>query len=240
MSSITCILALLTIAAACGLPHGFEKRELTKRAIKNVHVGNGNSFSTDLSTVVFINGKLSNATALGTSVVDEKQGYGITTAFDMNTFPISSVDACRAFSHAGVTDIRTPRAAGTVNGMLIIMQSIVKNTGAPSAAYTFNAHVSVANMYNARVPILVGSDANLNPHVPANPPFGLSLHEELQPLVQAGVSPVDTIRSATSPAANMFRLYDRSSIQPGLRADLVLLSADPSVDIRNSLAIEKV
>ena len=95
-------------------------------------------------------------------------------------------------------------------------------------------------MYQAGVPILVGTDANLSPYVPANPPFGSSLHQELQLLVQAGLSPVDAIRGATSLAAQKFQLYDRGSILPGLRADLVLLNADPTVDIHNSLSIEKV
>jgi hypothetical protein len=71
---------------------------------------------------------------------------------------------------------------------LIMMQSIVNNTGQPYSYYTLNAEISVTNMYNGRVPILAGSDANLSPYVPANPPFGLSLHEELELLVAAGVS----------------------------------------------------
>jgi hypothetical protein len=71
---------------------------------------------------------------------------------------------------------------------LIMMQSIVNNTGQPYNYYTLSAEISVMNMYNGRVPILAGSDANLSPYVPANPPFGLSLHEELELLVAAGVS----------------------------------------------------
>jgi imidazolonepropionase-like amidohydrolase len=53
------------------------------------------------------------------------------------------------------------------------------------------------------------------------------------------VSPVNAIRGATSLAALTFRLYDRGSIAVSLRANLVLLSADPRVDIRNSRPIEK-
>ncbi|KAF9893241.1 hypothetical protein FE257_011671 [Aspergillus nanangensis] len=372
MLSIIYLSTFLALTSACGLPHGFEKKDLVKTAIKNVHVWNGQKFSKDLSTVVFINGNLSNAPSLGATMVDGAGGYllpgfidahchiqecsyldamrqyGVTTALDMGTFPISSVKGCRA---SGVTDIRTPGAAGTVNGTLIsqmpgypsdsfietpeagrsfvasrvsqgadyikvfldplgpdketltavvkaahaagkrvithstsyadydtaeaakadipchapldkaiddpsiakliangqtivptliMMQSVVNNTGTPLDAYTFNAQGSVTNMYKAGVPIVVGSDANLNPYVPANPPFGLSLHQELQLLVQAGVSPVDAIRGATSLAAHTFGLYDRGSILPGLRADLVLLGADPTADISNSLSIQKV
>jgi imidazolonepropionase-like amidohydrolase len=62
----------------------------------------------------------------------------------------------------------------------------------------------------------------------------------LQLLVQAGVSPVDAIKGATSTAASKFKLYDRGSILPGLRADLILLSANPTADIRNTLSIQRV
>lgn len=123
---------------------------------------------------------------------------------------------------------------------LIMMQSIVNNTHAPYPAYSSNAQGSVSNMYNTQVPILVGTDANLNPFVPANPPFGISLHQELQLLVQAGLSTVDAIKGATSITASKFQLYDRGSILPGLRADLVLLKANPITDIRNSLSVQRV
>ncbi len=132
------------------------------------------------------------------------------------------------------------RARVDITPTLIMMQSIVNNTGAPYFLYTKNAEASVTNMYAAGVPILVGTDANLSPYVPANPPFGLSLHEELALLVAAGVSPVDAIRGATSLAASSYRLYDRGAIRAGLRADLVLLSADPTVEITNSRTIQRV
>lgn len=76
--------------------------------------------------------------------------------------------------------------------------------------------------------------------MPANPPFGLSLHEELELLVAAGLSTADAIRAATSVAASTFWLSDRGAIKLGLRADLVLLGANPTVDITNSRMIEKV
>ena len=123
---------------------------------------------------------------------------------------------------------------------LIMMQSIVNNTHQPFSNYVNNAKGSVTGMVKAGVPIVVGTDANLSPYVPANPPFGVSLHEEFKLLVQAGLTPVQAIQGATSVAASAFKLYDRGTIAPGLRADLVLLSADPTVNIANSLTIQKV
>ncbi|BCS23924.1 amidohydrolase family protein [Aspergillus puulaauensis] len=123
---------------------------------------------------------------------------------------------------------------------LIMMQSIVNNTGAPLDVYTQVVEASVTNMQNAGVPILVGSDSNTAPFVPANPPFGVSLHDELELLVAAGLSPVQALQGATSMAASTFGLFDRGAIRTGLRADLVLLRADPTTDIRNARSIEKV
>ena len=127
-----------------------------------------------------------------------------------------------------------------VTPTLIMMQSIVNNTGQPFSHYTENAEGSVAKLYKAGVPIILGTDANTSPYVPANPPFGLSVHEELELLVQAGLSTVDAIKAATSMAASAYRLYDRGAIARGLRADLVLLTADPIIDITNSRSLKAV
>ncbi|GFG01197.1 adenine deaminase 2 [Aspergillus udagawae] len=123
---------------------------------------------------------------------------------------------------------------------LIMMQSVTNNTGAPLSVYNNAAKASVTAMHEAGVPIVAGSDANASPFVPANPPFGDSLHDELELLVEAGLSPVEALRGATSTAASTFRLHDRGAIRTGLRADLVLLGADPTVDIRNTRANDKV
>lgn len=132
------------------------------------------------------------------------------------------------------------RQVRAVTPTLIMMQSITNNTGLPLEFYTLNAAGSVTAMHNAGVPIIVGTDANLSPYTPANPPFGVSMHDELELLVGAGVSPVDALLGATSRAAHAFKLHDRGAIRTGLRADLVLLGKDPLVDIGNSRAIERV
>lgn len=74
--------------------------------------------------------------------------------------------------------------------------------------------------------------------MPADPRFGLSFHEELALLVAAGVSPINAIIGGTSLTASTYRLYSRGAIRIGMRADLVLLSADPTVDITNSRSIQ--
>lgn len=81
-------------------------------------------------------------------------------------------------------------------------------------------------LHRAHVPILAGTDA-ANPGVAP----GASMHGELALLVEAGLSPLDALRAATSNVAKGFRLRDRGRIAAGLRADLLLVNGDPTVDI---------
>ena len=102
------------------------------------------------------------------------------------------------------------------------------------------ARDSVSVLYRAGVPILAGTDANTTPGVPASPPFGDSMHRELELLVDAGLSAVDALRAATLLPARYFGLADRGVVEPGKRADLVLLAGDPVADIRATRRIEQV
>lgn len=86
------------------------------------------------------------------------------------------------------------------------------------------------------VPIGAGTDAPLGYSVP-----GYSLHSELEMLVKAGMSPLEALESATVIPARYFALEDEmGSIDPGKRADMVLLDANPLDDITNSKKIAGV
>jgi len=87
----------------------------------------------------------------------------------------------------------------------------------------------VKKLHDAGVPILLGTDAG-------GPPFvlpGWSAIEELRQLVSSGLAPYDALRGATAGAAGFLRRADIGTIQPGTRADLVLLRGDPLRDIDN-------
>jgi imidazolonepropionase-like amidohydrolase len=56
----------------------------------------------------------------------------------------------------------------------------------------------------------------------------------------AGLSPRDALRAATSRPARSFGLPDRGAIEPGLRADLVLIEGDPLRDIRATRSIRRI
>ena len=61
---------------------------------------------------------------------------------------------------------------------------------------------------------------------------GASIHRELELLVQAGLTPLEALASATSVPAAIFGLADRGRIAPALRADLLLVQGDPTADIQ--------
>ena len=70
---------------------------------------------------------------------------------------------------------------------------------------------------------------------------GFDLHAELALLVEAGLTPAAALRSATSEAARFLRARDSlGTVAPGKLADLVLLDANPLVDIRNTAKIRAV
>ena len=103
-----------------------------------------------------------------------------------------------------------------------------------------NARDSVTLLHKTGVPILVGTDANFITGVPANVPFGSSVHDELENLVEAGLSNLEALRSATILPALHYGLYDRGSIAPGMRADLLLIDGNPLEDIKATRNILKV
>lgn len=70
---------------------------------------------------------------------------------------------------------------------------------------------------------------------------GFCLHDELEWLTKAGFSPLEALQTATiNPARYLGREDSQGSIQVGKRADLVLLDADPLLDIRNVRQIAAV
>jgi imidazolonepropionase-like amidohydrolase len=101
------------------------------------------------------------------------------------------------------------------------------------------ARDSVATLLEAGVPILAGTDANAGAGV-APVAHGTSLHRELELLVEVGLSPLEALAATTSGIATHFGLADRGNIAPGLRADLVLVEGDPTVDITATRRIAMV
>ncbi len=112
-----------------------------------------------------------------------------------------------------------------------LAQAFPRRAGAPALDYAI-AQAAVRELHAQGVPILAGSDAQ-NPGTA----YGAALHRELELLVEAGLSPLQALSSATAIPARVFSLNDRGRIAPTLRADLVLVDGDPSTDITATRAI---
>lgn len=71
--------------------------------------------------------------------------------------------------------------------------------------------------------------------------YGYTLHRELESLVSAGLTPYQALEAATSnPARFLKATGEWGTIAAGRRADMLLLSANPLEDIRNTTRIEAV
>lgn len=102
-------------------------------------------------------------------------------------------------------------------------------------AELFEARLAlVGELHRAGVPLMVGTDLATCGVYP-----GFSVHDELALFADAGLSPMDALRAATTePAAY---LGTRSGgVARGHVADLVVLDADPLRDIRNTRRVAGV
>jgi len=101
----------------------------------------------------------------------------------------------------------------------------------------YESQVDIARrMHKAGVKFLAGTDAaQWNFMVP-----GLSLHDELVRFVEVGLTPLEALQAATMHPAEYLGLADAGVVEPGRRADLLILDADPTVDISNTRRIHAV
>ena len=100
-----------------------------------------------------------------------------------------------------------------------------------NGAKLFARRVTVTGaLFRAGVGVMAGTDAPLR-----NSPPGFGIHEELLHFTQAGLTPFEALRAATYEPARFLGAFDSlGTVETGKVADLVLLSANPLADIRNS------
>lgn len=120
------------------------------------------------------------------------------------------------------------------------MMGKYKDTFTPAFVERLQRHLDASTplvpmMQKAGVRLLTGTDMGSSLLVP-----GYSLHDELEMLAAAGLDPLQVLTAATQNPARLLGLDDLGSVQPGKRAELVLLDDDPLKDIRHTRKIRAV
>jgi imidazolonepropionase-like amidohydrolase len=122
-----------------------------------------------------------------------------------------------------------PSTSGSNNQLERQLENLIENLE-PSIRKSFESAMEHG------VPIILGTDAGALPdHF-----FGYTGHKELEIFVALGMSPEQAIAAATSTSASQLGLYDRGLLEKGLRADFVILNANPLSDIRATQDISAV
>jgi imidazolonepropionase-like amidohydrolase len=113
-------------------------------------------------------------------------------------------------------------------------RKVADDPATPAARREFAiAEKNLRRIAAAGIPIAYGTDLGGL--------YGPDDHRELALMVESGMTPMQTIQAATIGAAKLLRLDAAvGSLRPGKRADLIVLSADPLSDIRNTTKIEAV
>jgi hypothetical protein len=90
--------------------------------------------------------------------------------------------------------------------------------------------------HKAGVNVMLGTDSSDSYVFP-----GFAVHDELQELVTAGLTPAEALKAATWNGAEFLgRTADLGSIEKGKLADLILLEGNPLTDISNTRKIAAV
>ncbi len=95
-------------------------------------------------------------------------------------------------------------------------------------------HILLKAMVRRGVKIVAGTDSGANLVVP-----GFSIHDELRSLNLGGMSPAQTLATATRNPAELMN-SNAGIIEAGRRADLVILNKNPLSDIENTRTIDTV
>ncbi len=99
------------------------------------------------------------------------------------------------------------------------------------------AMVNVKKLADAGALVAFGTDSGANPYRLQ----GFAEHRELQLLVDAGLTPLQAIHSATGMNAAMLGIEAKTgTIEKGKQADVLVLNADPTENIQNTEKIDMI
>ena len=159
---------------------------------------------------------------------------GASTAYDSLSVKTGAMDVL----------LRNMKAHNTILDATLFISSRLESAPAGTAGMADPAR-AVKWMYDVTgqarelgVAVAAGTDG-MSPGGPVEPP---NIHRELELLVtRAGFEPIEAISAATLNSARAIGIEKTTgTVSVGKAADLVILTADPSADIRNTRAVELV
>jgi imidazolonepropionase-like amidohydrolase/Tol biopolymer transport system component len=114
----------------------------------------------------------------------------------------------------------------------ILNPELVRVVKAPDEDYVDAVSAATALLLSKRgVPVSIGGHGQQQ---------GLAAHWDMWSFVRGGWSPIEALAAATRTPARALGFSDIGTLEPGKMADLVILDADPTQDIRNTEKIAKV
>jgi hypothetical protein len=126
-------------------------------------------------------------------------------------------------------------------GLVPVFSSFLRHVGDQSSLKDhFDKNIKlllnlIKELHDQGVPLLVGSDA-FGALVP-----GFAPHQEMQLLVEAGLTPFQVLQAATVNSARYLGEYDRAgTVEVGKRADFILLEKNPLDNIKNAADVRGV
>jgi imidazolonepropionase-like amidohydrolase len=134
-------------------------------------------------------------------------------------------------SHAKETDVTSFEPGITKAPFFLNAKFRAMNGGSTTEARAQNLAV-IGALHRAGIAIVPGSDTGL---------VGYGLHRELELYVQAGMTPLEAIQSATIVSARAMNLdRDSGTVEPGKRADLILVDGNPIANISDIRKVSRV
>ena len=168
------------------------------------------------------------------AVVGEAHRHGLPvtahwgTPDDLREALAAGVDGLEHVELRGADDGWPPEALATMVARRIPLTPTLAVTAAALPEETHRTlRQRTKEFHDAGGRVVLGTDAGM-PGVP----FGASVHRELALLVDAGLTPGEALRAATSEAAKVLRTTELGSVEKGRAADLLVVKGDPLADVR--------